>query len=282
MGHPYAEVIGDPISHSKSPLIHGFWLEKLGLEGEYRATRVEGASLRSYLETKRNDIWWRGCNVTAPLKEKAAEQVGAPSGLCQFLGAVNCITRTPLSCLVGANSDLAGLKEALSDVELKGAHAVLIGAGGAARAALCHLVSNQVRQVTILARNEARASALASLIPPSAGTKMEAATFDRFPGARQGVDLLINATPMGMRGGPSMHPALIDWLATGGREETCAFDMVYDPIETEFLAAALAGGARIKDGLHMLIGQAAPAFELFFGAAAPREHDVELRALVTR
>ena len=130
MAIPYAEVIGDPIGHSKSPLIHKFWLEKLGLRAEYRATRVTPADLPRYLATKRNDVSWRGCNVTSPLKQTAAGMVGAPAGLCEFVGAVNCVTRTPFSCLVGTNTDLAGIAEALKGVPLEGRNAVLIGAGG--------------------------------------------------------------------------------------------------------------------------------------------------------
>lgn len=282
MGRPYAEVIGDPVAHSKSPLIHGFWLEKLGMDGEYRRTRIGAGELPSYLEARRRDIWWRGCNVTAPLKEEAAASVGAPAGLCRFLGAVNCITRTPLSCMVGTNTDLAGLKEALSDIDLVGTHVVLIGAGGAARAALCHLASSRARLVTILARDEKKASALASLLPAAGETRVEFAALDHFPTAAEGARLVINATPMGMRGGPVMPAFILDRLARKRDEPTFAFDMIYDPLESDFLAASRTGGARIKDGLHMLIGQAAPAFELFFGAAPPREHDRELREWLVR
>jgi shikimate dehydrogenase len=275
---PYAEVIGDPVAHSKSPLIHGFWLKKLGIEGEYRATRVGAKELPAYLETKRRDPFWRGCNVTAPLKGEAVGLIGVPQGLCDFVGAVNCITRTPLSCMVGTNTDLAGIAEALAGVDLSGSKIVLLGAGGAARAALCYAIRRQIACVTVIARNPAKARGLGSIVP--AGIEIKEEPLDRVGEAIGGASLIINATPLGMRDRAEMPSAVLEALA-GISGETAVFDMVYEPLETDFLAAARAKGAKAIDGLTMLVGQAAPAFELFFGYPAPREHDEELRNLLT-
>lgn len=274
---PYAEVIGDPVGHSKSPLIHEFWLAKLGIAAEYWATRVSEDELTAFLEARRADRNWRGCNVTAPLKQAAAALVGDPAGPCRFVGAVNCITRTPLSCLVGSNSDVAGVAEALNHVALEGRTAVLIGAGGAARGALCHLLRRGPERVIVAARDQSRAGRLAAEILEAGTSWVEAAALDSAGDEIRSAALLVNATPMGMAGGPPMNPAVLNNLASG----QTVFDMVYAPIETELLTRAREMGAIPIDGLSMLIGQAAPAFELFFGSPPPRQFDAELRALLT-
>jgi len=278
MAIPYAEVIGDPIDHSKSPLIHTFWLEKLGLKADYRATRVTPADLPRYLAAQRNDVSWRGCNVTSPLKQAAAGLVGAPAGLCEFVGAVNCVTRTPFSCLVGTNTDLAGVAEALKGVALEGKNAVLIGAGGAARAALCYLLRQGVERVVVAARDRSRAERLAGMMALGGRSWVKGMALGEAGEEIRNAALVINATPMGMANGAPMHPAVLENLIQG----QVAFDMVYSPPETQFLAAAREKAGTAIDGLAMLIGQAAPAFELFFGSRAPRQHDDELRELLTR
>jgi shikimate dehydrogenase len=273
MGKPYAELIGDPIGHSRSPAIHGFWLETLGLEGEYRAARVKAGGLRAHLEKRRSDPWWRGCNLTAPLKREAASLVGDPIGVCGWLGAVNCLFRSPLHGLVPANTDVSGLEAALADVPVEGADICLVGAGGAAMAALCWLAGRKARKVTILVRDPNRAARIA---PADAGPHVAIEKIERAAASASGARLLINATPMGMTGGQAMRPELFEALAALPPEAT-AFDMVYAPAETALLRAARDRGLRAIDGLEMLIGQAAPAFELFFGAPPPRGRDSELR-----
>ena len=277
MAVPYAEVIGDPIGHSKSPLIHKFWLEKLGLHAEYRATRITQTELPSYFAARRKDTNWRGCNVTSPLKQAAAGLVGAPPGLCEYVGAVNCVTRTPLSCLIGTNTDLAGVAEALKGVALEGKNIVLIGAGGAARAALCHLLRQGAERIVIAARDPSRARHLAAKMVAGSRSWVEAVALGEAGEEMRNAALVINATPMGMADGPAMHPVVLENVS----QNQVAFDMVYVPQETEFLHAARQRGAAAIDGLTMLIGQAAPAFELFFGIAAPRQYDAELRAMLS-
>lgn len=274
MGVPYAEVVGHPIKHSKSPLIHGFWLEKLGLAGDYRAVDVSPGAVEHYIARRRFDFWWRGCNVTAPLKEEAAANVPAPIGLCDHLGAVNVITRTPLGCVIGTNTDLAGIAEALAGARIEGADVLLMGAGGAARAALCVLARGAPQRITILNRSRERAEGLRGLAP---GIEIDVRS--DAGGAAAAAGLIVNATSLGSIGQPPMHRAVLDELSAGGAGKF-VFDMVYAPLDTELLAAARAGGAGTADGLAMLVGQAAPAFELFFGARAPREHDAELRELL--
>lgn len=276
MALPYAEVIGDPVAHSKSPLIHKFWLEKLGISADYRIFHVQPRELASYLDERRRDTRWRGCNVTAPLKGKAAELVGAPAGLCDFVGAVNCIVRTPLSCLAGTNTDLNGLDEALTGADFGSSDICIIGAGGSARAALCYLVQNGARNVTIIARNRARAEAMRKMIPAGSAS-MKVAGFEGVSALISSSDIVINATPMGMPGAARMPAAILDGFSAG----QLVFDMVYEPVDTELMSAAKSAGARTVGGLTMLIGQAAPAFELFFGMPAPRQHDGELARLLS-
>ncbi len=276
MGVPYAEVIGDPIDHSLSPVIHNFWLEKLALRGEYRPLRVGRRELATYLEARRDDVWWRGCNVTAPLKEAAADLVGSPVGVCRFVGAVNCILRTPLACLQGTNTDIAGVAEALRGVRLAGATLCLIGSGGAARSVLGHFRGKPVAAVRILARDRGKARLAERFDAP-----VEVVELNKAAAAIKGASIIVNATPLGMTGQLPMISAVIDGLAHAERGAT-VFDTVYAPLETELLRKARALGLRTVDGLAMLIGQAAPAFALFFGAPAPREHDDELRERLTR
>ena len=281
MGRPYAEVVGDPIGHSKSPAIHTFWLEALGLSGDYRTARVRAGGLGAYLKDRRRDPFWRGCNVTAPLKREAASLLGDPTGVCGWLGAVNCIFHSPLAPLP-ANTDVAGVGEALRGVAVGGAKVCLIGSGGAARAALCWLAGQGAGEVTILSREEGKAEALARMVPIEGATRLKPGNYAQAVEARSGAALVVPATPMGMTGGPPVRPELAAALDESANAGTTFFDMVYAPVETELIRIARDRGASCVDGLSMLIGQAAPAFTLFFGARPPRERDSELRELLTR
>ncbi|HEY5720763.1 MAG TPA: shikimate dehydrogenase [Allosphingosinicella sp.] len=280
MGRPYAEVIGDPIGHSLSPAIHNFWLGALGLAGDYRAARVPAGGLAAYVREKGRDPFWRGCNVAAPLKREAAALLGDPTGVCGWLGAVNCIFHSPLAPLP-ANTDVAGVGEALRGVDVKGGRICLIGSGGAARAALCWLVGQGAAEVTILSREAGKAEALARLVPTDGRTSLAPGAYERAGQALAGAALVVHATPMGMTGGPPVRPELAEAVAETAGPGTTFFDMVYAPVETALLGIARDKGAACIDGLSMLIGQAAPAFTLFFGAQPPRERDPELRTILT-
>lgn len=267
MGTPYAEVIGDPIVQAKSPLIHKFWLEKLGIDGDYRATRVTADALPDYLAMRRTDPDWRGCNLTMPLKEAAVGAVDSIEGQLHRLGAINAIV--PIGGgLMGTNTDTAGALEMLIAARARMPLAV-IGAGGAARA-VCLALSSYVPAMTVINRDVTRAERMITAL----GLVAEARGLDRtLPPA----GLLINASALGMRGRPPV-PLALDVLPA----DAVVADIVYDPLETSLLAAARARGLRTVDGLVMLIGQAATAFSMFFGHAAPRAHDRNLRELLTR
>jgi shikimate dehydrogenase len=272
MSLPYAEVIGDPIGHSKSPRIHGFWLEKLGIEGDYRATRVEAADLGDYLASRRQDPAWRGCNVTIPHKISVMEHLEEIESV--EVGAVNCIVPDG-NRLRGLNTDVRGLSAALEGCDADGP-VVLIGAGGAARAALAWMKSAGVSEMRVLAREPSKGEALLQ----DFDCKGRVFGFDDAGRALAGAAGLLNGTPLGMNGFDPMPPVLLEALDTiqpGG----FVLDMVYAPVETELLKRARSEGLEALDGLAMLIGQAKSAFHLFFGALPPADDDAELRAILT-
>ena len=284
MTMPYAEVIGDPIAQSKSPAIHGFWLAKLGIEAEYRATSVNSDSLEAYLASRRTDPTWRGCNVTMPHKQtvqSALDTVEEPAG---SIGAVNTIRRSD-GALTGYNTDAGGFLEPLRPLLARSHYfrmARILGTGGAARAIVTALAGEGFTLV-LAGRDPAKARALLDELAPKGEHHVVdlahfAAPTDFAFDDREGCcDLIVNASPLGMRGQP---PLAFDW--SHAPPGSIAYDIVTDPMETEFLAKARAAGFATIDGLSMLIGQAAAAFELFFGEPAPREHDAELRELLTR
>ncbi len=284
MSIPYAEVIGDPIAQSKSPSIHRFWLEKLGIEADYRATQVTEAELADYLAERQADPNWRGCNVTMPLKQVVIPHLHSVDDPANSIGAVNTIYPAIDRLLVGTNTDSTGFLEPLRDY-LEITHlfrmARVIGAGGAARA-IAHALAAHNFTLVIAARRTEQAENLVGSLPD--GTQHHIVPLDHFASPtdfsfdnRQGLlDLVINASPLGMRGKP---PLAFDWSHAPPR--AIAYDIVTDPLDTEFLTAAREAHHRTIDGLDMLIGQAAQAFSRFFGQAAPREHDRELRALLT-
>ncbi|HZF94837.1 MAG TPA: shikimate dehydrogenase [Allosphingosinicella sp.] len=283
MGLPYAEVIGDPIAHSKSPVIHNFWLERLGIEAEYRRTRVGPGDLDGHLAARREDPDWRGCNVTMPHKQSVMPLLDDIDPAAARIGSVNTIVRSTGGA-VGHNSDVGGFLEPLQPL-LAQRHlfrmARIFGAGGAARAVVDGLRSSGFALVVAARRIEEAEKLIAGLD----GDFNHAVALDHFAGPtdfafdeREGIlDLVVNTTPLGMTG---TEPLALDFSHVP--PGAIVYDAVYDPLETPLLAEARRRGHETIDGLSMLIGQAAIAFELFFGAPAPREHDAALRELLTR
>lgn len=269
MSRPFAEVIGDPVAHSKSPLIHRFWLSKLGLAGDYSAFRVPVGEVADYLALMCADGDWRGCNVTIPHKVSVMDFVDDPGGFRASIGAMNTVLRRADGGLDGTNTDAAGFAAALDGLGLAGAPAVVVGTGGAARAILFALAGLEIGRVTIVARSTDKATELLDQFGLAGEVRSLA---ESIPAAA----LLVNASSLGMTGQPPLAMDISPLPA-----EAIVYDIVYSPLETPLLAAARARGLRTIDGLQMLVGQAAAAFELFFGQPAPRQHDAELRALLT-
>ncbi len=266
---PYAEVIGDPVSHSKSPVIHGFWLAKLGIDCEYRTCHVLPDQLGAYFEQRRDDPMWRGCNITVPHKIAAMDHVDDPGDVRSSIGAMNTVFRQSDGTLMGTNTDAAGFFAPIADFALEDMLVAVVGAGGAAHAILFALLRANVGSVALLARNPLKGAAILARFR----LKGSVQTLDK---PLPPVALVVNATQLGMVG---QLPLLLDLSPLP--DDAVVYDIVYTPLITPLLAAARARGLATVDGLEMLIGQAALAFELLFGVAPPREHDNELRALLT-
>lgn len=283
-GQAYAEVIGDPIAQSKSPAIHNFWLEKLGRDPTYRAAHVLADGLLAYIASRQGDPQWRGCNITMPHKQAIIPLIDTLDPLAERIGAVNTLLSGDKG-LTGFNTDAAGFLEPLRD-ELEKQHyfrmARVLGTGGAARAIVSALTGEGFT-IVLAGRDPVKARALLDeLAPAGEHHAVDLAHFAdptefAFDDREGCLDLVINASPLGMRGQPELA---FDW--SHAPPGAIAYDIVTDPLETAFLKNARAAGHRALDGLNMLIGQAAIAFEHFFGEPAPREHDAELRELLTR
>ena len=280
----YAEVIGDPIAHSKSPVMHGFWLEQVGIEADYRRTHVRPDALAAYLESRRADPDWRGCNVTIPHKQSVMPLLDRIDPLAEAIGAVNTIVPRD-RVLVGHNTDAPGFLEPLRP-ELARRHllrtARILGTGGAARA-IAHALWDEGFSLIVAGRDTAKAQ---EIVAPFDAGFVHTCTLDTFArpldfdwgegGDR--LDLVVNASSLGMTGQP---PLPIDFsnLPPGA----IVYDAVYAPLVTPLLAEAKERGHPTIDGLSMLIGQGRIAFEHFFGVAAPSDaqSDAELRRRMT-
>lgn len=279
---PYAEVIGDPIAQSKSPLIHKFWLDRLNLQGDYARRLVPPADLAAYLAERKSDPAWRGCNVTIPHKQRVLPLIDRLDPLAERIGAVNTVVREG-DVLIGHNSDAPGfiepLKHWLAERHLLRT-ARIIGTGGAARA-IAHALWDEGFTLIFIARDAAKAELLANEfdrnhahVGPLAALA-EPLSFDW--GDTEGrLDLVVNATSLGMTGQPQLA---IDF--SNVPPGAIVYDAVYAPLETPLLAAARERGHPVVDGLRMLVGQARIAFEHFFGRTPPADADADLRALLT-
>lgn len=274
MSRPYAEVIGDPIAQSKSPLIHNFWLGKLGIAAEYRKTHVKPEGLAAFLDERRNDPDWRGCNVTIPHKENVARLVDLADEAATAVGAVNTVW--PAGGLHGTNTDVDGVAEAIGSRPLTDRNVVVIGAGGAARSAFAFLATQGCGAVQVVARNKVKAMTAAR----ECGLVVQVHPFAPGSSAFNDAALVINATQLGMAGQQAMPDFIPEGLESMARDGL-VFDMVYAPLRTDLLQSAGNLGIATSDGLTMLVGQAATAFARFFGQTPPRQFDADLRALLT-
>lgn len=269
---PYANVIGDPIAQSKSPKIHLFWAKCLGLDIDYRADLVHASDLMAYLAAHQADPLWRGCNVTVPHKQTVMACCDQLSPLAARVGAVNCVVRQDDGHLFGDNSDVTGFALPLVAKGYCGGKAVVLGAGGASRAIVAALGDLGCNDILMINRNQSRIAEIAT----DMGLHITACDWENADMALENAAVLVNATSLGMQGQPAL-PIRLNYLPV----EAIVNDIVYAPLETALLAEARARGNPVIDGLEMLIGQAARAFELFFGMSPPRERDAELRDILT-
>ncbi|MGL4729608.1 MAG: shikimate dehydrogenase [Bosea sp. (in: a-proteobacteria)] len=272
-------VIGHPINHSRSPLIHNHWIAKLGLSGNYQRIDVAPEELAAFVARLRAGELTGG-NVTIPHKQAIAPLLDVLTPGAHVTGAVNTLYMEG-DLLVGDNTDIIGFLNHL-DATVAGwgnrvGKAVVLGAGGAAQA-ICHgLIMRGVKHLVIVNRDVARAEHLVSRLQgsPAAqpGRTAEAIGWDARNNALADCDLVVNATSLGMKG-----QGVLDIDLSSMPRHGIAYDIVYVPLETEFLAQARAHGLAVVDGLGMLLHQAAPAFSRWFGIRP--EVTPELRAII--
>ena len=264
---PYAEVIGDPIKHSLSPVIHRFWLHALGIEADYRRHRVARADFPAFLAARRTDSDWRGCNVTMPLKLDAVALADDSTDRAVAAGAANLLIPRDGKLLAG-NTDVGGVRALFERLIANGVpvrSVTLLGNGGAARAILVALHDLGLDQVRIQSRDHGAAVKLAVEF----GLREAPRSFTEPVES----DLLVNATPMGMAGQADVAIDISGMPSTG-----LILDLVTDPANTALLRAARARGLATLDGLDMLVEQAADSFPLLFGSEPPRDRDAALFA----
>lgn len=254
-----AAVIGDPVSHSRSPELFARLAAAHAIPLVYEAVEVRPADLAATLAAWRTQRDFVGCNVTIPHKERALALADRVEPAARACGAANVLTRVD-DTLVADNTDVAGIEAALSrhGVALSGAHVVVFGAGGAARAAATAARRNGAAMLTIAGRDPVRTAHLASDFGAVATTLHDVPL----------ADLYVNATPVGMTGGPQ-HSLLPPNAPRGA----AAFDLVYTPENTPFLQDARARGMRAVPGTAMFVAQAAATFARWFGIV-PEEIDL--------
>jgi shikimate dehydrogenase len=261
--HPRAFVIGWPISHSRSPLIHNYWLKSLGLPGSYEKTAVPPEALEEFLGSL-NEQGLVGGNVTLPHKEGAFALCAKTSPSAQALQAVNTVWMEAGE-LCGDNTDVVGFLASLDadmpDWDKVCEKAVVLGAGGAARAIIAGLIGRGVEHITIVNRSRERAEELAALAHRiRLDQAVAVADYAALPRELSAADLLINTTSLGMRGQP---PLEIDLEPLP--DHAAVADIVYVPLETALITSAKARGLKTSGGLGMLLHQAVPGFERWFG-----------------
>jgi shikimate dehydrogenase len=252
-------VIGWPVEHSRSPLIHRYWLDLYGVEGAYEKEAVPPEEIQAFLRSL-GTRGYAGANVTLPHKEAALAVADVADAAAKAIGAANTLWLDEQGRLQASNTDGYGfmthLREQAPDWNRGRRPVVVLGAGGAARAILHGLLAGGAAQVLIANRRHDRADALAKTFGPA----VSVVPWSEKDKALAGCGLLINATSLGMTGKP---PLDID-LALLPADAIVA-DIVYSPLETELLAAAAARGNLTVDGLGMLLHQAVPGFERWFG-----------------
>ncbi|MBU6339265.1 MAG: shikimate dehydrogenase [Rickettsiales bacterium] len=260
-----AAVIGDPISHSLSPKIHNFLLEKHNIDGIYIAIEIKKENLASNVASL-VEMGFAGFNVTIPHKEEIFKICDFKSKTASLTGAVNTVIITPDKKLFGHNSDAEGflnnLKNHYPDFDLKNKTAFVIGAGGAARALVYALIKEKTKNIFITNRNEKRALELIKNFENFSKEntcKIEFLSAENFEKNLDKCDLLTNSTSLGMQGQEALQ---ID--ITNLNKSAIVYDIVYKPLKTELLQKAELQGNKTVTGIGMLIHQALIGFEAWF------------------
>lgn len=265
-----AGVIGHPVGHSLSPLIHGYWIGRHGLSGTYEALDIAPGTLEQAVQNL-VAAGYAGFNVTLPYKQDIMKFCAALDGTARQIGAVNTV-RIEDGVLYGRNTDAFGfienIKKTLPDFDFAAGPAFILGAGGAARAVIYGLLEAGVKEIRIVNRTRGKAEALARDFP------LNVADWEERERAAEGAALLVNTTALGMKGKPALAFDL-KFLPPGA----AVCDIVYAPLYTDLLQAARAAGHPVVTGIGMLLHQARPAFESWFGVLPEVTDELEQKLI---
>ncbi len=269
---PLAGVIGAPIAHSKSPILHGHWLKRYNIAGHYVPMHIEQADLGHVLETLPK-MGFVGLNVTLPHKEQVLALADVVSDRASIIGAANTLIFQKDGRLHADNTDgygfIENLRQGAPNWDAKSGPAVVFGAGGAARAIISALLDAGAPEIRLTNRTRARADALRA----DFGAKVQVVDWVQSGNILGDAATVVNTTSLGMVGKPEFRVPL-----DGLNPNAVVNDLVYTPLKTPFLLAAEAAGCTVVDGLGMLLHQAALGFERWFGVRP--EVDEDLRKTV--
>ena len=273
-----AGIMGWPVAHSRSPVLHGFWLDETGVDGAYLPLPVRPRHIEQALRAL-PILGFGGCNLTIPHKQAALAVVDRVEPLARRIGAVNTIVIGPDGMLEGRNTDAFGFCESLRDAvpawKAKAGPAAILGAGGAARAVIAALADAGVTEIRMVNRTLARAEAVAGdLATPN--TRITIHAWEEVGAALRDAGLLVNATSLGMAGEPALTLDLAPLPPSAP-----VVDIVYIPLETDLLATARRRGHPVVDGLGMLMHQGRPGFEAWFGTPVRVTHELRAAILAT-
>ena len=265
-------VIGHPISHSKSPLIHNHWIKQNGLEGEYTAIDIAPENLKDGIEDL-GDQGFAGFNVTVPHKEAIYDLCDDLGESAEAIGAVNTVVIRE-GKLYGENTDAFGFTQNLRAAEETFGHAweltagpaMILGAGGAARAALYGLLQYDIEQIFITNRTQEKAEKLAEMNPD----RVTVIPWDEKEQHLSGLNLLANTTSLGMSG---KDPLVMDFESAS--PDLVVHDIVYAPLYTDLLKSAREFDLRVVTGIGMLLHQARPAFQMWYGVMPDVSDELE-------
>ncbi|MDO8883448.1 shikimate dehydrogenase [Pseudotabrizicola sp.] len=270
---PLAGVIGHPIAHSRSPALHGYWLKRYGIRGHYIPLDIAPADLAHMLQALPR-MGFVGVNITIPHKEAILQIADVITDRAALIGAANTLIFRKDGRIQADNTDgsgfIANLRQNAPHWVPSSGPAVVFGAGGAARAVVAALIEVGVPEIRIANRTRPRAEALRS----DFGAKLVVSEWVQAANMLDGATTVVNTTSLGMTGKSDFRVPL-----DGLRSDAVVTDLVYTPLMTQFLIEAQAMGCTVVDGLGMLLHQAAPGFERWFGTR-PEVDDATRRAVL--
>ena len=256
---PLAGVIGCPISHSKSPQLHGYWLKTYGIAGHYVPMHVEAADLADTIRTMPK-MGFVGANVTIPHKEAVMEIADQVTDRAKLMGAANTLIFRTDGTILADNTDgygfITNLHQGAPNWDPSAGPAVVLGAGGACRAVVASLLEAGVPEILLTNRTRDRAEQLRSEF----GDRIRVSEWLQAGNIIEEGALVVNTTSLGMTGKPRLRVPL-----DGLRRFAVVTDLIYTPLKTDFLQSAEQAGCTVVDGLGMLLHQAVPGFERWFG-----------------